>query len=181
MHLLPCPHCQNSFPVSPSQAGETVSCPACQAKVPIPKLGELRNLPLADESAAENRKAGGASSEGSLGRKITFGIAGLAATASLLVASYCGIRWALTEVPATTEDHIAEVRKELSERTAAELVREYEDMEQRSIDLGGPFPYKRDAMEKASWGRNASIAATVGSLALLVAIGCALSGRRKQS
>jgi hypothetical protein len=149
--------------------------------VTIPKLGELRTLPPADESVAEDRSSEVAAPEGSLGRKITFAIAGVAATASLLVASYCGIRWALTEVPATTEQHIATVREELSRRTAAELVREYEDMENRSIDLGGPFPYKRDAMEKASWGRNASIAATLGSVALVVAIGCALSGRRKQS
>ena len=186
MHLLPCPHCQTPFHVSPSQAGETVNCPACHAEVPIPKLGEIRQLPRAEESAARDRKVGGAASggslgsEGSLGRKITFGIAGIAATVSLLVASYCGIRWALVEVPSTTEDHIATVREELSKRTAAELIREYEDMDNRIIDLEAPFPYKRKAIEKAGWGRNASIAAALGSIALLVAVGCALGGRPKQ-
>ncbi len=110
-----------------------------------------------------------------------FGVAGLTAAACLLIAGFCGIRWALTAVPATTEEHIAEVRQHLSERSAAELVREYEDMEKRGIDLGVPFKYKEIAMRKSKWGKDASIAATIGGVALLTAIGLAMAGRRKEA
>jgi hypothetical protein len=107
-----------------------------------------------------------------------FAMAGLIAAASLLVASFCGIRWALAEVPNTTEMHIVTIRQELSQRTAAQLVRDYEGMEELALDLGLPFKYKESQRRKAAWGRNASIAAGIGGVALLIAVASARSSRR---
>ncbi len=181
MHLLPCPHCQASLTVSTTQAGDSTVCPNCQATVPIPKLGVLRNLPVAETETDRDPRVRGDVAERSLLFQVGYGLAGLVAAASLLIAGFCGIRWAFSEVPATTEQHIANFREELSKRTAAELVREYEDMEKRGIDLGIPFKYKELAMRKAKWGQDASIAASVGVLALLVAIALAMQGRRKST
>jgi hypothetical protein len=147
--------------------------------VAIPKLGELRKLPEAENEAADDPRVRGEERERSRFSRAGFGIAGLVAAASLLIAGFCGIRWSLADLPASTEEHISRVRQALSEQTAAELIREYEDMEARGLDLGLPFRYKELEMRKAKWGKDASIAASVGVVALLVAIGFASSGRRK--
>ncbi|MEL7266083.1 MAG: hypothetical protein AAFP69_14885, partial [Planctomycetota bacterium] len=57
MFLLPCGECQQSFPVAPSRAGDTVTCPHCSAAVVVPKLGELRQLPRADASPGDDGAA----------------------------------------------------------------------------------------------------------------------------
>ncbi len=177
MHLLPCPHCQASIVVSPSQAGDETTCPECQASVAIPKLGDIRQLPLADEEPTVQATAQG---EPSSWHSAAFLVLGLIATASLLIAGFCGIRWSLIEVPGTTEEHIATYRQEYAALTAAELIREYEQMERVTLDLGGPYKYKRDEMTRNKWGKNASIAAGVGGLAILAAIAVAVSGRRNR-
>lgn len=179
MHLLSCPQCQASLVVSPSQAGDSVPCPTCQTQVAVPKLGELRKLPPAEVASAEAAGVGQRGAEGSRLVKVGFGFAGLLATASLLVAAFCGIRWALIEVPSTTEQHVSEARQYLSERTAAELVREFEDMEARNIDLGLPFRYKEIANRRANWGKAAAISGGVALLALVSALGLAVAGPRK--
>lgn len=181
MHLLPCPSCDASFPVSPSQAGEDVVCPECHSPVVIPKLGELRKLPAVEENSEADPRDRGSIDEPSRLAQTGFVIAGLVATGALLVATFCGIRWALIEVPATSEDHIATIRERLSERSASELVREYEDMELRGLELGVPFQYKEIADEKAGWGRDASIAGAIGAAALALAFICGFYTRRNRA
>ena len=177
MHLLPCPHCQTAIPVSPSQAGNQTSCTSCQSDVDIPKLGELRKLPLVEEpQTAEATEA----PESSIARRAGFLVLGLFATASLLVAGFCGIRWLLIEVPNTTEEHITTLRQQYSELSAAELVREYEQMDEYGIELIAPYDYRKEQIKKDSWGRNASMAGTVGGLAILGAIALATTGRRNR-
>jgi hypothetical protein len=105
-------------------------------------------------------------------------ILGLLATASLLVAAFCCIRWASITVPSTSEEHVAMYRTGYAELTAAELVREYEDMEDHGLDLAAPYKYKTAALEKGEWGRNASIAAAIGGVSLLGAFLLAATTRR---
>lgn len=177
MYLLPCPSCQSSIPLAPSQAGNETTCPACQATVTVPKLGVLRQLPQTQE---ENKDRG----QGvpiSTGRSMGFVILGLIAAAAILVAGYCGIRWSLIKVSTTTEQHIADYREAYQSLTAAELIREYEQMETDKLELMGPTQYKRDQLEKHAWGRNASIAAAVAGVALLAAFGVAGLGSRDRS
>ena len=181
MHLLPCPSCQAAIPVSPSQAGDQTSCPSCQSRVDIPKLGELRQLPLSEEQSTPEGSQGTDGAESSMARSAGFLVLGLIATASLLVAGFCGIRWVLIDVPNTTDEHIALMREEYRKLTAAELVREYEQMDRYGIELVMPYKYKEVQIKKDSWGRNASMAAAVGGLAILGAFGLAATGRRKQA
>ncbi|MGI9472321.1 MAG: hypothetical protein ACR2NZ_12340 [Rubripirellula sp.] len=147
----------------------------------IPKLGQLRQLPLVESSSDADPRDRGSVDEPSRLAQAGFGVAGLVATGALLVAAFCGIRWALIEVPATSDEHIATIRERLSERSASELVREYEDMEKRGLELGVPFRYKEIAVEKAEWGRDASIAGAIGAAALALAFVCAMATRRNRA
>lgn len=180
MHLLPCPSCQTPIPVSPSQAGNQTSCPTCQSRVDIPTLGELRKLSLAEESCQPDGTEGVDKTDRSIARSAGFLVLGLIATASLLVAGFCGIRWVLIDVPSTTDEHITEIREQYSELTAAELIREYEQMDRYSIDLVAPYNYKKLQITKDGWGRNASIAGAVGGLAILGAVALVVTGRRNR-
>lgn len=179
MHLFPCPSCHASIPVAPSQAGETLACPSCQASVAIPKLGELRKLPRADSQA--DAQAAGRLTGGETNRVAHTGfvLAGLVATACLLVAGFCGIRWALSEVPNSTERHVISMRDDMSKFSAAELIRAYEEMDKTTLEMTLPFRYKELEVRKTQWGRNAIIAGSLGIGAVLVAIGLASMGRRK--
>ena len=128
MHLLPCPSCHAALPVSPSQAGDQTTCPECQATVAIPKLGELRRLPLAEQDSGISAAGDQQGIESSSASRAGFVVLGLIAAASLLVAGFCGIRWSLIDVPATSDEHIARMREEYQKLSAAELIREYVDM-----------------------------------------------------
>lgn len=175
MHLLPCPTCQYALPVTPSQAGDKVTCSKCQMEVSIPKLGVLRQLPL-----AENTPEAGSEKElqRESGVSVLFVALGLITVAGLMVAAFCGIRWSLIPNLNTTDQHVADLRADYATRPSAELIREYEQMVGDGIELGKPFTYKRIADEKQRWGRIAVISAGVGLLAALMAFGFAALGRR---
>ena len=175
MYLLPCPECQTSLSVTPSQAGDKVTCSDCQTEVSIPKLGILRQLPQSEESenAAPNRH-----SERSVSSQIAFVALGLVALGGFLVAGFSGIRWSLIPVPNTTDRHVQEYRDIYAQKPSAELIREYEQMVGDGIELGVPFGYKRISDEKGRWGRIASVSAGVGLLAVAGAFGFAAVGRR---
>ena len=114
-------------------------------------------------------------------RSAGFLVLGLIATASLLIAGFCGIRWVLIDVPTTAEQHIEQIREQYRGLTAAELIREYEQMDRYSIDIVTPYNYKKLQIEKDGWGRNASIAGGVAGLAFLGAIALTITGRRKRA
>ena len=99
-----------------------------------------------------------------MARSAGFLVLGLIATASLLVAGFCGIRWVLIDVPNTTEEHIATYREEYRELSAAELIREYEQMDRYGIELVTPYKYKAIADQERTAGAEmqASQPASVG-------------------
>ncbi|GAA4459212.1 hypothetical protein [Novipirellula rosea] len=179
MYQLSCPHCQNVIPVTPSQAGDSVLCPSCEQSVAVPRLGELKQLPR-DESQPSD--TGPAPPYNEAGFAQTFGTValGLICTASLLIAAYCGIRWALIDAPVTTEIHLQEVREVYPTRNPAELLREYEQMEEAGLELPVPYGYKRVQNLKQGWGQNAAIAGGVAILTLIGAIIFASSGRSRR-
>lgn len=47
-YQLPCPQCDSVLEVSPRHAGQSRECEDCNSPIDIPKLGQLRQLPLAD-------------------------------------------------------------------------------------------------------------------------------------
>lgn len=177
MYLLPCSSCDASIPVSPSQAGNETICPECQTSVTVPKLGDLRGLPRDDQQPAGDLPQGGTmSSAGSMG----FVVFGLIAAVCMLVAGFCGIRWSLIEVEMTTEEQIAYYEEQYQTLTAAQLIREFEQMDGDTFDTGGPSVYKAAELEKRDWGQNASIAGGIGLVSLLTAFAIAGSGRRNR-
>lgn len=90
----------------------------------------------------------------------------LVSLVSLIITGYCGIRWALVKVPATTELHIEELRNVYDKATPAELIREWEQMEKQGVDIASPYSYQRVADEKQDWGFNTVIAGLVTLLGL---------------
>lgn len=177
MYLLPCSHCQASIQVGPKQAGDTLSCPQCGHEVAIPKLGDLKKLPQEDAAADDLPR----SSRSTFGQRVGFAVLVLITTLCLLIAAFCGLQWLTTEVPTTTEEHIAELREDYAELPAANLVREYEAIEQVGVDIATPLDYRVAELTRQRWGRNALIAGAFGLLAAACAIGLGLFGARARA
>ena len=176
MHRLSCPQCQHPIPVAVSKAGAIVSCPECGAEVAVPKLGELKRLPLHDNSAGRSPSG----SPSSAGSPLPFVLMACIATAAVLGAGYCGLRYVLTDVPMTTEEHLREYKQGYETASPATLIREYEDMEKYGLELGEPMLYKSIEQRKSQWGRSTLLCGGVAAVAIL---GCvALSrGRSRPS
>ncbi len=175
MYLLPCPHCQESIKVAPSHAGDDATCTACGATVPIPKLGELRQLPRVNDSTPSDDAAGSASD--SFGRQIGAAILGMIALVGILIGGYTAIRWFLIETPDTTQMHLQELAAAYKEANAAVLIREFENMEKMGLDLTAKFQYKTIALEKARWGWTALISGGLALIAAIAAMVLASTGR----
>tara|TARA_R110002049_G_scaffold4601_3_gene31775 strand:+ start:36903 stop:37445 length:543 start_codon:yes stop_codon:yes gene_type:complete len=178
MFQLPCQNCSSPILVSPSQAGDSVTCVQCGETVAVPKLGELRKLPSADTSthgssiASEHDAAGGS--------RIGFIVAAFLATACLLIASFCAVRWSLVEVPVTTEQHIAEYAEAYKTAAPAALIGEFEEMEERGLEMPAMYNYKTLELTKRTWGRNALVAGGLGLAALVAAVLLSMSGRKQR-
>ena len=177
MHRLPCPSCPHQLDVSPAQAGEQTTCPKCGQAVDVPKLGELRQLPQAEASTARSTPP----REQPVGRRIAFVGMGLVAAAMLLIAAFCTVRWAMIDVPMTTESHIADVRERYAQLSGAQLIREWEDMEAYGVALAAPFEYRKIELTKQGWGRDALISGSIGLAALAVMVILGFTGRSSRA
>ncbi|TWU20551.1 hypothetical protein Pla52o_44290 [Novipirellula galeiformis] len=180
MYQLSCPHCQSVIAVSPSQAGDQTQCPSCGETVAIPRLRELRQLPQDEAQTASSDREAPPFEEPGFAQRIGTVALGLICTASLLIAGYCGIRWATIEVPMTTQRHVQEIREIYPTRNPAELLREYEQMEEASLELPSPYLYKKIQEDKDGWGHNAMIAGGISIFTLAGAIFFASSGRSRR-
>ncbi|MGB7345919.1 MAG: hypothetical protein WBD20_17005 [Pirellulaceae bacterium] len=156
-----------------------MSCPNCQALAPVPKLGDLKGLPQADSAATNDLKSRGASDTS--GRQVSAVILGLLAMIGLLIAGYAAIRWVLIDAPINTEIHIAEIEEVYKDLEAARLIREFENMEERGLELPAMFDYQTRLLEKRSWGMTALIAGSLATIAAAVAFMLASTGRRTKS
>ena len=112
------------------------------------------------------------------GSSFGFVAAALVATASLLVAGFCTVRWAIVDVPLTTEQHIAEYAEAYRSSSPASLIHEFEDMEKRGLELPARYNYKTLEVNKATWGRNALVAAAIAALAILIAAVLSITGKK---
>ena len=168
MHLLPCPSCEHQISVSPAQAGDEIRCPECQQSVPIPKLGQLKLLPQAEENTAAHVEK--STKEVPVAGRLGFLFLGVVAVFALIIAGYSGLRWSMIDVPLTTEDHVSKYRTEYEKLNPAQLIREYEQMEEYGVDMPIPYNYKKIEIEKRTWGQSASVAGGIGGVAILGAI-----------
>lgn len=126
-YLLGCSGCGKSVPVSPSQAGGTAVC-ECGARLDVPRLGEMRGLPV--ESAAAEATAGWGFRNGVL-------------SAGLLVAGAlaAGAGWfaAAEPDPPAPPDLVARqasVERQLDAMPPAALFRLYTDVYKPLTDRG---------------------------------------------
>lgn len=174
MHLFRCPHCQRDFPVSPTQAGEAIRCEGCSAELVLPRLGELRRLPPADGGERHSPNDPGPP----VGARVAFGIFGGVAAIALIVAAFAAVQALAVDVPRTTDSHIEEIRETYSGLTAAELIREYEDIQRYGIDLAIPLNYRVAELSRRKWLITGGIALGIAAVASLVAAGTAAAGRR---
>ncbi|MEE2937064.1 MAG: hypothetical protein VYA84_13855 [Planctomycetota bacterium] len=181
MYLLPCPHCEHEIPVANYQAGDETACSQCGQSVAIPKLGQLRQLPAAESPTQPESVGKPGDGEFSPLRRGGFLLFGLIAVASFLIAAFCGINWFLSETSGSTAEHLKSVRTEYAKVTAAQLIREFEDMDNLSLDLTLPYTYKTKENRRREWGQNATVAASVGSLSVLASLLLIMLGRRKQT
>ena len=153
MHLLNCPDCQHELKITPAQAGDAIRCPKCQSQVAVPKLGELRRLPRAEDTdtlpPAKSRSEGGGS---------VFVGWTLIAVGGFLAAAYNGVRWSFVDADMTTEGHLEEIESSYSESEPAAMILEFADMENYSLDLVSPYAYQARVDEKRKWGLNALVA-----------------------
>lgn len=175
MYCLPCPQCNANLEVGPSKAGGQVACSQCGHDIAVPKLGQLRQLPVSagthDESPAAAVVTSGSGS-------VAFVPLAILAAGLLLAAGFCGVRWALTDAPITTQQHVDDVKQVYREVSAAQLVREWEDMEKSGIDLPLRFQYRTAELMKAKWGRNALIFGGAGLACIALA---AVTGTKRRS
>jgi len=175
MPLLPCPFCSATVDVPTSRAGSEIDCPSCHKTIPVPKLGELRKLQSQTaDSTAKPSIAGGAT-----GHRTAFALLMGIAAIAIVGGSYCMVRFAAIDVPATTEDHIAEIEQVYSQMPAAQLVREWQEMEDFSPEIAHPYVYQEIADEKAHWLRNALIGFVIAAVSGVIAFVSHSMGRAK--
>jgi len=170
MPMIPCPSCDQSISVTVSQAGAQVDCPNCQKSIRIPNLGDLRRLAAAETGEIHGNSAAlpaRKSQESTTARRLIFaGLMGIAGVAAI-VGLFCLVRFLSIQVPATTEIHIAEIDSMYHQVSAAQLIREWQQMEKFGLDATAPYPYKKLAIEKSLWQRNGLISLAV----LMVCVG----------
>lgn len=162
MYLLSCPNCQSKLSVSPAKAGEQLECPDCSVLVDVPNLVALRKLPRSDSSVEGADSSTKASSNP--GATIVFAALSAIALAALLMAGYTGIRWAMIDASKNTETFLEQMDGEYNRIDAAVLIREYEDMEEYSMDLVSPYKFHETVLEKRRWGWNTVLAGAVATV-----------------
>ncbi|HBJ39130.1 MAG TPA: hypothetical protein DDZ51_31165 [Planctomycetaceae bacterium] len=143
--------------------------------IPVPKLGELRKL---QSQSAESAAKPPASSTAT-GQRTAFALLMAIAAIAIVGASYCVVRYAAIEVPATSEDHIAEIEQLYSQMPDAQLVREWQEMEDFSPELASPYVYQLVAEEKSRWLRNALIGFAIAAVSGVIAFLSLSLGRTK--
>ena len=176
MPTLSCPHCAHPVEVATSRAGSDIQCPACEQTIAVPKLGELRQL------ENEPAVAPAAAAAGRIGGRVAFAVLLAIAAIAASIAAFCLIRFAAITVPETTAGHIASIEQLYSQLSAAELVREWQEMEKFTPEATGPYRYQHIAAEKSGWLRQGLLALAVAATAVVIALVLlALQPRRRAS
>ncbi len=176
MYQLTCPQCETIHEVAAAKAGGEISCTNCHEVIAVPKLGELRNLPAAANSAAADRDAS-APAGLSGGRSMAFAALGLVCLLSLLGTAFCGVNWSTTEAPMSTSKHLEMLGEMYSEVSASQLIREFEEITEYGVDVPAPLKYRTQELQKQAWGQK-----TIGFLALAAAafVAALFVGRRQR-
>lgn len=173
MHLLTCPACQSQVPVAPARAGEQIACPSCEAVIQVPKLGELRKLPRQEASGATTPAAGQQRSN------VAFASFFLLCVLASMVTLFCGTMYLMSRAPVTTESFLADREKDHQKASPADMVIEFNAMEERSLDVRIPYSFQTEVDVKMGWRNRALISAAVTGLLGFCTLGMGVAGNRK--
>lgn len=163
MFMIQCP-AGHSFPVPAKAAGSITTCPTCGATQDVPKLGELRKLPRAEERGPAHAKQ-----PLNMGAKVAFAVFLLLAISTGLTSAFAAFRWQNLPIPYTQEQHIAEETKTLEAFSAVEMVSAWEQVEAIGLGEQDPFPYKVIQDLRDHWKQVCLISLGITIAAVLVA------------
>lgn len=110
--LLSC-ECGATTPVSGGQAGDRIVCAGCQQSLAVPKLRELSQLPLAEETGSDRQR----NWDVSKGLLLLGGL--------LAVVSWTAAAW--LRMPASSPVDPAAIRQNVAEKTDAEIYEAWRD------------------------------------------------------
>lgn len=177
MYKLTCPHCAAINNVSAAKAGGEITCEACHNSVSVPKLGELRKLPAGGETCAD-KVAANAAVGLSGGRSLAFVTLSLACLVSLLGAGFCGVNWATTEVPITTQKHLDMLKEQYAIASSAQMIREFEDITEFGVDIQNPLYYRTLELKQEAWKFKTIAFAAFAAVTFVLAV---FMGRRRST
>ena len=163
MFLIQCP-AGHSFPVPAKAAGSIATCPTCGATRDVPKLGELRQCPRADQETPVKRR-----SAIPMGAKVAFAILMLVAIGTGLTSAFAAFRWQNLPVPVTEAEHIAEETKTLESYDAVRLLSAWEQLEAAGLGTQEPFYYQFLQDLKDGWKRVCLVTLGITVAAVLIA------------
>lgn len=177
MYQLTCPHCAAINEVSAAKAGGEITCTACHDPITVPKLGELRNLPAVGQTNAD-KVAANAAVGLSGGRSLAFVTFSLLCILSLLGAAFCGVNWATTEVPVTTQGHLDLLKEQYTIASSAQMIREFEDITEFGTDIQTPLHYRTLELKQEAWKYKTIAFAAFAAVTFALAV---ITGRRQSA
>lgn len=175
MYALIC-ECGETVSVTLRQAGNEISCPACNQPIKVPKLGELRKLPQMD--AVSDPELTGQSI--SMGKRLAFAGCCMLAGIAFFVGAFCLVKAATIEVESTTEEHIASDLERLEQTPPGQVTELWREYMVYGLNDRRPFPYKRRADEKAAWIQRGIIGMSVAGIGVVAAVVLGRTGRKKR-
>lgn len=113
--------------------------------------------------------------------RVTFVACFLIAAGAAILGGFCLVRaWAIS-VPGTSQDHVSQIESIYPEVPAAQLVREWQQMEPFSEEIAMPYPYRLIADEKADWMRKGLLGMLTAAIAAGIAIAIGVIGRQPRA
>ena len=165
-YLLTCPHCQHSNTVTTTQAGQDIECGGCQQTIQAPRLGQLKQLPVAEAGAPTVKKE---STKG--GKLFVLGMLMLIFGGGGGAGLWYYASGKLSNYEANLEQKIAELDSWADEANVIELAQLYETM---PLEAGLPAWQERIDVGQNKQGiilRNISYALlTIGGIGLICAV-----------
>lgn len=130
-YLLPCPQCGQEIEIAPPQAGSTITCTNCDHAFDGPRLGELKQLPLADSRT--QRQGQTLPSQGSALKRVLFTV-GLA-MAVLLGAAGGGLYYFAGSIENSFDSQV-QIQEATNQAATLTLEQIYLATRQMEIDPG---------------------------------------------
>jgi hypothetical protein len=143
--------------------------------VQVPKLGELRKLPVAEMSGDRVKASSGA--EAGFTARLIFGLLVFVAIIAGGISAYGAMRWFNLPIPMTSDDHVRMGREEIAKRLPVELITDWQQYETIGLQERTPFPYQRMQNLRDHWLRICLIPLGVAVACIVIGILVVTVGR----